>query len=143
VVVLALLPAASVGCGGSSSTSSKAPPIEDAQGFANDFVQRLIVDGRFATVESDVAPLLRRQVRNFQQNMRKDNVRKILGPGKLHHDCPKNRTAGVGSDCYVFQLQGRQVVPIGGVTLINARYRMWPLWEDGAWEVANYDYVVK
>jgi hypothetical protein len=143
--VLALLPAAAAGCGDSSSSSSEPPPIADAQGFANDFVQRLIVDGRFSAVEGDVAPLLRRQVRNFQLNMRRDNVRKILGPGKLHHDCPKNRAAGVGPDCFVFTLQGRQVVPVGGVTLINARYRMWPVWDEdsGSWEVANYDYVVK
>jgi hypothetical protein len=71
-------------------------------------------------------------------------VRKVLGPGKLHHDCPHNRAANVGSDCFVFKLQGRQVIPIQGVKLINGRYRLWAVWdqEAGAWQVVNYDYVV-
>jgi hypothetical protein len=142
--VLVLLLAAAVGCGGSSS-SSEPPPIEDAQSFVDDFVNRLIVDGRYSAVEGDVAPLLRMQVRRFQQNMKKDHVNKVLGPGKLHHDCPKNQTAGVGVDCYVFRLQGRQVVPIVGVKLINGRYRVWVVWDEdeNAWQVANYDYLVQ
>ncbi|HEY3050130.1 MAG TPA: hypothetical protein VGJ40_00255 [Gaiellaceae bacterium] len=39
-------------------------------------------------------------------------------------------------------MSGRQVVPVGGVRRIRARLRLWPVYEDGYWQVINYDYDV-
>lgn len=127
------------GCGGSKS-ETKAPPIERAQGFADDFVRRLVVVGRWDAVADDVAPLLTRQVRHFQVSIRRDGVRKVRGPGALRHDCPVNPASGAGNDCFVYWLAGRQVVPTRGAMALTARYRLWVGYGGGRWQVVSYDY---
>lgn len=129
---------AGAGCGG-SKPAAKAPPIESAQGFADDFVHRLVVVGDWDAVAADVPPLLTRQVRSFQETLRRDGVRKVRGPGELRHDCPANPSAGAGKDCFAYRLSGRQVLPLHAVTL-NARFRLWVAYEDGLWHIATYDY---
>jgi hypothetical protein len=105
-------------------------------------VRKLVVVGRFDAVAEDVAPLLTRQVRKFQDSLRRDGVRKVGGPGALRHDCPVNPVSGAGSDCFVYRLSGRQVVPTEGVVALEARYRLWVAYEDGRWQVVSYDYDV-
>jgi hypothetical protein len=130
------------GCGGSSS-GSKSPSIDRAHGFADDFVRRLVVVGRWNAVAADVAPLLTRQVRHFQDSIRRDGIRMVRGPGTLHHDCPPSPAVSAGKDCFVYRLRGRQVVPAEGVVVLNSRFRLWVNYVDGHWQVVNYDYDVK
>ena len=47
-----------------------------------------------------------------------------------------------GKNCFVYLVAGRQVAPVGGVPDLRARLRLWPAYEDGRWEVINYDYDV-
>jgi hypothetical protein len=103
-------------------------------------VQRLVVVGRWDAVADDVAPLLTRQVRNFQESVRRDGIRKVRGRGALLHDCPVSPVAEAGSDCFVYRLAGRQVVPTQVAVALNARFRLWVAYEDGRWQVVNYDY---
>jgi hypothetical protein len=128
---------AAAGCGGSKSTS-KAPPIQQAQGFADGFVHRLIVVGRWSEVAADVPPLQTRQLRSFQDSLRRDGVRKVVGHGTLRHDCPVSPSAG--KDCFVYHLQGQQVIPANGVVALNARLHLWVDYVDGHWQLANYQY---
>src|SRR5207244_3608520 len=130
---------AAAGCGGSKS-ETKSPPIAGARGFADDFTHRLIVVGRWNAVASDVAPLLTREVRTFQDSSRRDGIRKVLGPGVLRHDRPVSPSVDAGKDCFVYRLGGRQVVPAEGVIVLKARFRLWVGYVDGGWQVINYDY---
>jgi hypothetical protein len=126
------------GCGGGSEPSSE---VEDAQPFADDFVRRLVVVGRWDAIEGDVSAFLRQQMRGFQATIRRDGVRKVRGSGALRHDCPENEIAGAGRDCYVYRLEGGQVFVVGA-TRLRARFRLWLEPQDGSWEVINYDYEV-
>jgi hypothetical protein len=106
-------------------------------------MRRLVVVGRWDAVADDVAPLLTRQVRHFQETARRDGIRQVRGLGVLRHDCPVSPAAGAGKDCFVYQLAGHQVVPLEGVVMLKARYRLWVDYEDGRWHVVNYDYDLK
>jgi hypothetical protein len=106
-------------------------------------VHRLVVVGRWDAVAADVAPLATRQIRDFQESIRRDGIRKVNGPGVLRHDCPASPAVGGGKDCFVYRLEGRQVVPAGGVVVLKARYRIWVGYEDGQWQVLTYDYDLK
>jgi hypothetical protein len=137
VAILALFAAA--GCGGSKS-ASKPPATQQAQGYADGFVHRLVVVGRWAAVESDVPPLQTRSVRRFQDSLRKDGFRQVIGQGVLRHDCPAAPAVGAGKDCFVYHLRGRQAVPTQGVTVLNSQFRLWVTYAGGQWRFANYDY---
>jgi hypothetical protein len=100
-------------------------------------MHRLVVVGRWDAVEADVAPLLTRDVRGFQDQIRRDGIRKVRGPGALRHDCPVSPSVDAGKDCFVYRLR---VVPAGGVVVLKARYRLWVGYEDGLWHVINFDY---
>jgi hypothetical protein len=106
-------------------------------------VHRLVVVGRWGAVADDIAPLSIRPMRHFQESIRRDGIRKVRGPGKLRHDCPANPGLGLGTDCFVYRLSGRQEVPTQGVTLLDARYRLWVDYEDGRWQAVTYDYDLK
>jgi len=138
---LALLLAALVaGCGGSSKSS---PELEDAQPFADDFVHRLVIDGRWAAIEGDVSAALRQTMRDFQATIRRNGVRVVRGPGALRHDCPPNQVVTeAGKDCFVYRLEGRQTVLAPGVPRLRARFRLWVEPQDDSWQVINFDYDV-
>ena len=140
VAILALFAAA--GCGGSSKSASKPPAIQQAQGFADGFVHRLVVVGRFSAVANDVPPLQTRNVRSFQDTLRTDGVRQVIGHGVLRHDCPASAAVGAGKDCFVYHLRGRHIVPAQGVTVLNSQFRLWVTYVDGHWQFANYDYTL-
>jgi hypothetical protein len=128
------------GCGGESKPSAK---LEDAQPFADGFVQRLVA-GRWSAIEGDVSSQLRQQMRDFQATIRRDGVRKVRGVSQLRHDCPENQVVvEAGRDCFVYQLEGRQVILVAGVRRLRARFRLWLEPQDGSWEVINYDYEVQ
>ena len=103
-------------------------------------MRRLVVVGRWDAIAADVAPLATREIRTFQDSIRRDGIRKVRGTGVLRHDCPASPAVGTGTDCFVYRLEGRQVVPAGGVVMLNARYRLWVAYEDGQWQVVTYDY---
>ena len=142
VAILALFAAA--GCGGSKSASTtQTPSIQDEQGFADGFVHRLVVVGRWGAVAGDVPPLQTRNVRSFQDTLRTDGVRKVIGHGALRHDCPATPAVGAGKDCFVYHLRGRQVVPTQGAVVLNSQFRLWLSYVDGHWQFANYDYDLR
>jgi hypothetical protein len=127
------------GCGGDSKPSVQ---LEDAQPFANGFVQRLVT-GRWSAIEGDVGAQLRQQMRDFQATIRRDGVRNVRGAGALRHDCPPNQVVvEAGRDCFVYRLEGGEGVLSAGVSRILARFRLWVAPRDGSWEVINYDYEV-
>jgi hypothetical protein len=126
------------GCGGGGSK----PKIEDAKPFADDFVHRLAVVGTWDAIEADVSGSVTREMRKFQPQIRKDGIRRVDGPGKLRHDCPPAFSVGAGKDCFVYELSGKQVIPLGGVHPIKARFRIWVARNGDRWEVINYDYSV-
>jgi hypothetical protein len=103
-------------------------------------MHRLVVVGRWEAVEADVAPLLTHDIRGFQDQIRRDGIRKVREPGALRHDCPVSPSVDAGKDCFVYGLEGRRVVPIQGVTVLKARYRLWVGYADGQWQVINFDY---
>ena len=119
------------GCGGSK------PTISDAKPFADDFVRRLAVVGTWDSINADVGPDVTPEMRKFQAQ-----IRKVDGPGQLRHDCPTAPSVGAGKDCFAYDLSGKQVVPLGGVHPIKARFRIWLDRTGGGWEVINYDYSV-
>ena len=101
---------------------------------------RLVVAGRWDGVAYDIAPLLTRELRTFQTSIRHDGIRKVRGPGVLRHDCPVSPTVGAGQDCFLYRLEGRQVVPIQGVRVLKANFRLWVDYVDGSWQAVNYEY---
>lgn len=128
------------GCG---SDSEQSPALPEARPFADDFVRRLVVVGRWNAIEGDVSAMLRQQMRDFQATIRRDGIRKVRGSGALRHDCPENEVVeAAGRDCFVYRLEGRQVVLVAGVRRLRARFRLWLEPVDGSWEVINYDYAV-
>jgi len=136
VLVVGLLVA---GCGGSSKPE---PKSVDAKPFADSFAHRLVEVGRWDSVEGDVSPQLTRQLRNFQEQIARDGIKRVSKAGMLRHDCPPAPAADAGKDCYAFLVSGSKVVPIGGVQKLNARLRLWVEPSDGTWQVNNYDYEV-
>ena len=130
------------GCGGSHAKTKPPPPMSAGQPFADDFVRRLIVVGRWSAIEADVPSAMRQHLREFQATVRKDGVNQVVGPGRLRTNCPKSIAAGVGSECFYFTIVGHKVVPVGGRTTLKAQLRLWVAYEDGAWRLKNYDYIV-
>ena len=98
--------------------------------------------GTWQAIEADVSPAVTRQMRNFQAQIRRDGIRRVGAPGVLRHDCPPAPAVGAGKDCFVYRLSGSQVVPVGGVSPIKARFRLWVARSGGDWQVINYDYDV-
>ena len=94
------------------------------------------------SIEAAVAPELTPQMRNLQEHIRKDGIRKVDGPGTLRHDCPPAPAVDAGKDCFVYRISGSQVVPLGGAQPLNARLRVWVARAGDRWEVINYDYAV-
>jgi hypothetical protein len=127
------------GCGGSSKPT---PTIEDGAPFADSFVQRLVV-GNWNEIEAGVSPELTPNLRSFQAHIKLDGIKRASKAGVLRHDCPPASAVGAGKDCFLYVLSGRQVVPLGGVRKLSARLRLWPAYEDGHWQVVNYDYELK
>ena len=103
-------------------------------------MHRLVVVGRWDAVAADIAPLLTRELRTFQESIRRDGIRKVRGSGVLRHDCPVSPTVGAGKDCFLYRLEGRQVVPIQGVVVLKANLRLWVGYVDGSWQVISYEY---
>jgi hypothetical protein len=106
-------------------------------------VRRLVVVGRWDAVAADVAPLLTRDLRSFQDSIRRDGIRKVRGTGALRHDCPVKPSVDAGKDCFAYRLEGRQLVPAGGVVMLKARFRIWVAYVDGVWQVITFDYDLK
>jgi len=79
-------------------------------------------------------------LRSFQTHLERDGIKRISRAGVLRHDCPPAPAAGAGKDCFLYVVSGRQVVSIGGVQKLSARFRLWPAYQDGRWQVVNYDY---
>ena len=145
VVAVALVAVLAGGCGGGSAKSQAgpppAPPLTEGQSFADDFVRRLVVVGRWQAVRDDIVSLIRPYARDFQKTIRRDGVNKVLGPGQLRSDCPPNAISGAGKDCFVYHLFGSKPIPVSGITKkINSRYRIWLAYEDERWQVIHYDY---
>jgi hypothetical protein len=82
-------------------------------------MRRLVVVGRWDAFVDDVAPLLTRDVRGVQDQIRRDGIRKVRGSGALRHDCPVSPSVGAGKDCFAYRLEGRQVAAIG-VNMLRA-----------------------
>ena len=98
--------------------------------------------GRWDAVSADVSPELTPNMRSFQMHIKQDGIRRVSGAGVLRHDCPPAESVGAGKDCFLVALSGRQVVPVEGVRKLSARLRLWPAYEDGRWQVINYDYAL-
>jgi hypothetical protein len=105
-------------------------------------VHRLVEVGTWDAVEAGVSPQLTTQLRSFQAHIRQDGIKRVSKAGVLHHDCPPAPAVAAGKDCFVYVVSGRQVVPIGGVRKLRARFRLWVEPTDGTWQVINYDYDV-
>jgi hypothetical protein len=105
-------------------------------------VHRLVQVGTWDAVEADVGPQLTAPLRSFQAHIRQDGIKRLSEAGVLRHDCPPAPAVAAGRDCFVYVVSGRQVVPIGGVRKLRARFRLWPAYADGRWQVINYDYDV-
>lgn len=103
-------------------------------------MHRLVEVGTWDAVEADVSAQLTPQLRSFQTHIRSDGIDRVSKAGVLRHDCPPAPAVAAGSDCFVYVVSGRQVVPIGGTRKLSARFRLWPDYEDGRWQVINYDY---
>jgi hypothetical protein len=105
-------------------------------------VHRLVEVGTWDAVEADVSPQLTPQLRGFQAHIRRDGIDQVVGGVGVSHNCPPAPAVNAGEDCFVYLVAGRQVVPVGGVRKIRARFRLWPAYSDGRWQVINYDYDV-
>ena len=80
-------------------------------------------------------------MRDFQATIRRDGVRKVRGSGALRHDCPQNEVVeAAGRDCFVYRLEGRQVVLVAGIQPTPRPLPALGRPQDGSWEVINYDY---
>jgi hypothetical protein len=139
-----LVAALVAGCGGGGRSDESPAPLSEAQPFADGFVNRLVVDGRWRAIEGDVSAQLRQQMRSFQATIRSNGVRTVSGPGALHHDCPPNQiVVEAGKDCFVYRLDGSQSVPGANMQPLRARFRLWVAPIEDTWEVINYDYEVQ
>ena len=105
-------------------------------------MHRLVVVGTWQSIEAAIAPELTPQMRNLQEHIRKDGIRKVDGPGTLAARLPARPAVDAGKDCFAYRLSGSQVVPLGGVQPLNARLRVWVARAGDHWEVINYDYAV-
>ena len=105
-------------------------------------MHRLVEVGTFDSIEADVSPQINREIRSFQEHLRRDGVHRVTKKGVLSHDCPPAPAVGAGKDCFVYVLSGSQVVPVQGVNKLVAQLRVWPAYEDGSWQVINYDYAL-
>ena len=105
-------------------------------------MHRLVEVGSWDAVEGDVSPQLVPEVRGFQQQIKRDGVHRVAKKGVLHHDCPPASTVGAGKECFLYVLTGSQVVPLGGTQKLVAHLRVWPSYENGSWQVINYDYSI-
>jgi hypothetical protein len=139
--VLALAFAAA-GCGGSGDSGSEDEfEMADAQAFADGFVRRLIVEGRWSAVQNDVSPLIAREVRRFQRDLVGDNVRQVLGTGRLSTDCEPNQRLGTGNECFHYRLRGDQIEPVSGQRhIVRGLLQIWFRPDAGTWEMSSYAY---
>jgi hypothetical protein len=139
VLALAL---AAAGCGGSGGSSSEDEfEMADARAFADGFVQRLVVGGKWSAISDDVPRLVAREVRRFQRDLVDDNVRQMLGRGQLRTDCEPNVTLGTGNECFLYRLRGDQIEPVSGERhIVRGQLRIWFRPDDGSWELSNYSY---
>jgi hypothetical protein len=137
--VLALAFAAA-SCGGSGDSGSEDEfEMADAQAFADGFVRRLIVEGRWSAVQNDVSPLIAREVRRFQRDLVGDNVRQVLGTGRLRTDCEPNPTLGTGNECFHYRLRGDQIEPVSGKRhIVRGLLQVWFRPDEGTWEMSSY-----
>jgi hypothetical protein len=104
------------------------------------FVDRLVEVGTWEAIDADVSPQLTPDMRSFQQDIKRNGIDRVSKLGVLRHDCPEAPSVDAGKDCFVYAIAGQQVVPVAGVRKLRARLRLWPAYEDGAWQVINYDY---
>jgi hypothetical protein len=140
-VIAVTIAAALAGCGGSGAKKSAAPAMAAGRPFADSFVHRLIVVGRWQAVVGDTGPLVRRALRSFQATVKSNGVRKVLGHGVLKNDCPQNPNVGATNQCFAYRVAGGYVLPISGKQVtIRARFRLWLEYVDGHWRVLSYDY---
>jgi hypothetical protein len=140
---IALTIAAGVaGCGGGGGgTETTEPSIEKGRSFADDFVHRLIVVGRWKAVVDDTSPQVRKEIRKFQSTLMKNGVRKVVGPGDVRRNCPTSPVVGATNECIAYHLTGGYQIPITGQRVaIRARLRLWLEWINGRWRVLSYDY---
>ena len=54
----------------------------------------------------------------------------------------RTASSDAGKECFAYHLRGSQVVPVEDVRRIDARLRLWVAYDDGRWQVINYDYNV-
>ena len=129
------------GCGGGGAKPSTTPSIDRGRPFADSFVHRLIVVGRWQAVVDDTSPLVRRELRRFQSTLMRNGVRRVVGHGDVRRDCPANPVSGTTNECIAYHLAGGYAIPITGQHVaINARLRLWLEWSNGRWDVLSYDY---
>jgi hypothetical protein len=106
-------------------------------------MRRLVIDGRWKSIRNVVSPLIQREVRSFQHQLVKDHVRTIV-LGEIRSDCPPNVTLGTGSDCFLYELMGRQVQPLSGkVSTIRSQMHLWVEKQSTGWTMVAYDYNAK
>jgi hypothetical protein len=115
--------------------------MADAQAFADGFVHRLVVDGRWSGISAEVPSMIAREMRRFQRDLVDDNVRQVVGSGRLRKDCEPNVTLGTGNECFLYRLRGDQVEPVSGKRhIVRGKLQVWFRPDDGGWEVSNYSY---
>jgi hypothetical protein len=131
-VALVGLPA----CGGEDSEPAE-PERTEALSFTDDFVRRL-VGGE--GIEGDSTVEIEQELTRLQEQLARDGVRNVGGPGRVRGDCPENPALAAGSDCIVYTLYGTQTRPVAGAQPINALLRLWVQPDDDGWVVSNYTY---
>jgi hypothetical protein len=115
--------------------------MANAQAFADGFVRRLVVDGRWSGISADVPRTIAREMRRFQRDLVDDNVRQVVGRGVLRKDCEPNVTLGTGNECFLYRLRGDQIEPVSGVRhIVRGGLRIWFRPDEGSWELSNYSY---
>ncbi len=114
--------------------------MADAQVFADDFVRRFVVGGKWADVKDDVSPLIARDVRRFQRDLVDDQVRKVVGR-QLRKDCKPNATLGTGNECFLYNLRADRYAPVTGEHhVIRGKLQIWFRPDEGSWEMSSYSY---
>ncbi|HYZ19406.1 MAG TPA: hypothetical protein VE615_07670 [Gaiellaceae bacterium] len=115
--------------------------MADAQTFAEDFVRRFVVGGKWADVQNDISPLIARDVRGFQRDLVDDKVRKVVGRGLLRTDCKPNATLGTGNECFLYHLRADRYEPVTGKHhVIRGQLLIWFRPDEGSWEMSSYSY---